>query len=463
MTDYHTFVDSKRRTHAPSGFEPPNLHPSLFDHQRAIVSWACRMGRCAIFADTGLGKTRMQLEWCRSVAHHTGRPVLLIAPLSVIPQTIREAGSIGVRATRADGDGDVRLVNYERVERMDVSVFGGVALDESSILKSYDGATRTMLIDKFEAFPYRLACTATPAPNDHTELGNHAEFLGVSTRQEMLAEFFVHDGSSSSARGWRLKGHARSDFWAWVATWAVVVRKPSDLGFSDDGYDLPPLRIHQVQVGDEPEPEAGALFSAPAMGLNDQRRTRRETMPERIDMARTLASDGGPCIVWCELNDESAAASRSIEGSVEVRGSDDPEDKAARLDRFSTGDARVIVTKPSIAGFGMNWQHCRRMVFIGATHSYESFYQAVRRCWRFGQTEPVDVYVLQTPADGAIAASLARKADAADEMASQMVALMKDEQMAAVVGRRAGTPKNADRAVTIPDWLHTKEGDYACD
>jgi len=421
------------------------------------------MGRCAIFADTGLGKTRMQLEWCRSVAHHTGRPVLLIAPLSVIPQTIREAASIGVHATRTDGDGDVRLVNYERVERMDVSVFAGVALDESSILKSYDGATRTMLIDKFAAFPYRLACTATPAPNDHTELGNHAEFLGVSTRQEMLAEFFVHDGSSSSARGWRLKGHARSDFWAWVATWAVVVRKPSDLGFSDEGYNLPPLRIHQVQVGDEPEPESGALFSAPAMGLNDQRRTRRETMPERIDTARSIASKDGPCIVWCELNDESTAASGSIDGSVEVRGSDDPEDKAERLDRFSTGDARVIVTKPSIAGFGMNWQHCRRMVFIGATHSYESFYQAVRRCWRFGQTDPVDVYVLQTPADGAIVASLARKAEAADEMAAQMVALMKDEQMAAVVGRRAGTPKNADRAVTIPDWLHTKEGDYACD
>jgi len=460
--EYHDFVASKRRRHEPAGFDPPDLHPSLFDHQRAIVAWACRMGRCAIFADTGLGKTRMQLEWCRAVSDHVGRPVLLIAPLSVIPQTIREAAVIGIHATRVGGGGDVVLTNYERVDGMDVSPFAGVALDESSILKSYDGATRTMLIERFAATPYRLACTATPAPNDHTELGNHAEFLGVSTRQEMLAEFFVHDGSSSSARGWRLKGHARSDFWAWVATWAVVVRKPSDLGYDDRGYDLPPLRIHQVMVGDEPQPEEGALFSAPAMGLNDQRRARRETMADRIDRARSLAAGDDPCIVWCELNDESTAAAQAIDGSVEVRGSDTPDDKADRLDRFSTGEARVIVTKPSIAGFGMNWQHCRRMVFIGATHSYESFYQAVRRCWRFGQRSPVDVYVLQTPKDGAIVASLARKAEAADEMAAQMVALMRDEQMAAVVGRRAGSPPPADDAVTIPDWLRTQEDNDAC-
>lgn len=462
MIDYSDFIESKRRDHEPCGFDAPDPHPSLFDHQSAIVSWACRMGRCAIFADTGLGKTRMQLEWCRAVADHTGTPVLLIAPLAVIPQTIREAHAIGVNAGRAGSGCPVSLVNYERVDAMDVSGFGGVAIDESSILKSYDGATRTMLIEKFASTPYRLACTATPAPNDHTELGNHAEFLGVSTRTEMLAEFFVHDGSSSSARGWRIKGHAEADFWRWVATWSVVVRKPSDLGFADDGYDLPPLRIHQVQVGDDGSPEDGALFAGPAMGLNDQRRSRRATMGERMDAAHRIASESGPCIVWCELNDESSEASSRIADAVEVRGSDSPEDKADRLDRFSTGDARVIVTKPSIAGFGMNWQHCRRMVFIGATHSYESFYQAIRRCWRFGQTEPVDVYVIQTPQDGAIVANLARKADAADEMADRMVGMMRETQMESVRGKRAGAPSAATAPTAIPPWL-VSEGPDACD
>lgn len=460
--EYQEFVRRKRRQHEAVGFEAGTIHSSMFPHQRDITAWACRMGRAAIFADTGLGKTRMQVQWAANVAAHTGKPSLLLAPLAVGDQTIAEAKRIGVNACRAEGAEDgavVHVLNYDRLHRIDVSVYGGVVLDESSILKAYDGKTRTALIEAFQGTPYRIACSATPAPNDHTELGNHAEFLGVCTMQEMLAEFFVHDSSSSSARGWRLKGHAREDFWRWVASWAVVVRKPSDLGHDDGRYDLPPMRVHTeiVDYDSSDEKQDGMLFAMPAATLADQRRVRRNSLDARVQRAVEIAQRDGPCIVWCDLNDESSQCAAAIPDAIEVTGSMGSDDKEAALRAFSRSDARVIVTKPSIAGFGMNWQHCRRQVFVGVSHSYEQFYQAVRRSWRFGQDGAVDVHIVQSSMDGMIAQNLERKARAAEEMAAEMVALVKETQLAAVRGMRPGDPPSANQQTPIPDWLESGE------
>lgn len=450
--NYADFVAAKRREHLPAGFVAEHVHESLFPHQEDCVRWAARMGRAAIFADTGLGKTRMELDWARLVADHTNQPVLLLAPLAVSEQTIAEAEVMGISAGKAGSGAMVEVLNYERLHQVDVTVYSGVVLDESSILKSQSGATRTAIIEAFCETPYRLAATATPAPNDHTELGNHAEFLGVSTQQEMLAEYFLHDSSSSSARGWRLKGHARNDFWRWVSSWAVVVRKPSDLGHDDGAYDLPELRLHQsvVKVASEMDLNQGTLFVVPAQTLTEQRKVRRQSVDYRVDRAVEIASQPGQWIVWCELNDESAAAAAAIDGAVEVAGSDDPDTKASRMLGFARGEHRVLVSKPSICGFGMNFQRCHQQVFVGLTHSYEQFYQAVRRSWRFGQTEPVDVYLVQTDADGAIAQSLKRKAAAADEMAAEMVRLVKGHQLISVRGQRAGQMTAATQAVVPP-------------
>jgi hypothetical protein len=338
---------------------------------------------------------------------------------------------------------------------VDISRYAGAVLDESSILKSYNGKTRTALIESFQDTPYRLACTATPAPNDHSELGNHAEFLGICTRLEMLAEFFCHDGGNTNV--WRLKGHAVDDFWQWVATWAVMVRKPSDLGFTDDRYDLPDLRFetHTIAMDHSTAHEAGLLFVPTALTLNDQRRVRRATMGRRVAEAMAIAnSDDDPCLIWCELNAESAAITKAIPDAVEVKGSDSPEVKTDRLLGFAEGRYRVLVTKPSIAGFGMNWQHCNRVVFAGATHSYEQFYQAIRRCWRFGQGRPVTVHLIQAEADQAIAQNLARKSAAAEELAESMLAIVREAQLASVMGRRPGTVDAAESNVRIPHWLN---------
>lgn len=459
MSAYSDFVSSKRRAHIAAGIDCPPLHESLFPHQVDIVQWAARMGRAAIFADTGLGKTRMQAEWARVVVQSTDKPVLILAPLAVGEQTIAEARSIGIDCGKVGGGHDVEVVNYDRLHTLDSTAYGGVVLDESSILKNYSGATRTALIDAFRGTPYRLACTATPAPNDHTELGNHAEFLGVCTYQEMLAEFFVHDSSSSTARGWRLKGHALADFWKWVASWAVVVRLPSDLGHDDAGYLLPPLDLRSdvVEYDATSHREDGALFAVPATGLAEQRAVRKGSVDERVAHVKALvdAEPDEQWLIWCHLNAESEAIRKAL-GAVEVKGADKSEVKADRLLGFSRGEVRVMVTKPSIAGFGMNWQNCRRMAFVGVSHSYEMFYQAVRRCWRFGQTSPVRVHLVQTAMDGAVASNLRRKADNADAMAASMLALVREHQIESVTGRRPGTPPKAETTTTKPEWLNTE-------
>ena len=455
---YNTWINSKSETtrfnSAPSG----DIGDALFDHQKAIVRWALRKGRSAIFADTGLGKTLMQLEWARHVS--AAGPVLILAPLAVAAQTVGEGALFGIDVVyRQAPQGDlITITNYERLGAFDPSIYAGIVLDESSILKAYSGKIRNQIIESFSETPYRLACTATPAPNDHTELGNHSEFLGIKSRVEMLAEYFVHDGGST--QNWRLKGHAIDEFWRWVCTWGAVLKRPSDLGFSDDGYNLPPLRMHErvIRVDHKDAWSAGMLFAPSAAGLNEQRAVRRATTGKRVDLAAELADSGGSVLIWCELNREADAVSRAIPDAVQVAGSDSPEVKADRLNRFARGEIRVLVTKPKIAGFGMNMQVCSRMVFMGASHSYEQTYQAVRRCWRFGQKSPVDVFVIRAETEAAIIANFRRKESDAERLASEMVARVRDSLVAEIGGTgREWNPYNPIEQMIVPDWIGTEE------
>jgi superfamily II DNA or RNA helicase len=430
--DYAAFLARKAVTDPPTGLSKvPALNAALFEFQRDITAWALRRGRAAIFADCGMGKTAMQLEW----AKHVPGNVLILAPLAVAEQTVAEGAKFGipVKYARAQADaGRITVTNYEMLDRFDPAHFAGVVLDESSILKSYDGATRTAIIETFRQTPFRLACTATPAPNDFMELGNHAEFLGVMSRVEMLSMFFVHDGGETQK--WRLKGHAESEFWKWLSSWAVMIRKPSDLGYPDGAFILPELVMHDVTVRID-EPGSGQLFPMMASTLQERLQARRDTLKERIEHAAAIVNaTQEPFLLWCNLNEESAQLAKAIPGAVEVTGSDSHEKKSAAMLGFSRGDIRVLVTKPSIAGFGMNWQHCNNMAFVGLSDSYEAFYQAVRRCWRFGQTKPVNVYVVTAETEGAVVANIKRKEADSMKMAENMVAHMKDLNTAAVHG-----------------------------
>jgi len=453
VSNYSEWVAAKGKSSEFGGLDyVPS--PVLYPHQQDLVRWALARGRAAIFADTGLGKTRMQVEWARTVAA-VGR-VLLVAPLAVAEQTAREAASIGVDLgyRRADDGSRIVITNYDMIDHFDASKFAGVVLDESSILKSFNGATRTTLIDMFGATPYRLACTATPAPNDFTELGNHSEFLGIKPRVEMLAEYFVHDGGSTS--DWRLKGHAVAAFWRWVCSWGAMVKRPSDLGYSDDGYNLPPLRMHEivVRVDHESAWSEGMLFAADARSLSDQRAMRRCTMTERVSEAAAIASGVGQCLIWAETNAEADAVTAAIDGAVQVSGSDEPDVKRDRLLGFADGRYRVLVTKPKIAGFGMNWQRCNRMIFMGASHSFEQTYQAVRRCWRFGQTSPVDVWVIRAETEQAVVANFRRKEADAERLAAGMGEYTRASMLAAVRGgKREWNEHNATQALRLPDFI----------
>jgi len=420
---YSSFIDTKARRIDPAGHEPGPLHPIMFDFQRDIVAWAVRMGRAAIFADCGLGKTLMQIEWAREVHAATGRPVLILAPPAVANQTAREGTKVNVTVARCMDASDVidgiNVTNYERLHLFDADEFGGIVLDESSILKSYTGATRNAIIEAFAATRYRLACTATPAPNDHTELGNHSEFLGIMTRPEMLSMFFVHDGGST--QNWRIKGHARTEFWEWVCSWSAVLRSPADLGYDASGFDLPELNIetHVVMKG---EPAGGMLFAdAATLSLNERRAARKSSLSERVThVAEMVNESSDPWIVWCNLNAEGDALTQAIDGAVQVTGSMSPDDKATMLEAFTDGAHRVMITKPSIAGFGLNWQHVHHMAFCGISDSYEQFYQAVRRCWRFGQTSAVDAHIVISEAETVIARNVRDKEKRADEMAHEV-------------------------------------------
>lgn len=451
---YSDFVESKMKSIKASGFEAKGINQKdLKPFQVDLVKWALKKGRSAIFADTGLGKTRMQCEWAKHVSEY-GR-VLIHAPLAVAEQTVREAAKIGVKVSYARQDNGEKIIitNYEMAEHFDPREFKGIVLDESSILKSYDGATRNMLIERYGIVEYRLACTATPSPNDYTELGNHSEFLGIKTRSEMLAEYFVHD--MDKTQDWRLKGHAEDKFWVWVASWGAMIRKPSDLGYSDEGYNLPALKMMErvVDIDHTDAWKEGYLFAPEVVTLSDQRATRRATMEKRVQVAAEIANTDAPCLVWCELNDEGDAIQAAIEGAIQVKGADDHEEKVKKLMAFSDGSARVLVTKASIAGFGMNWQHCNRMVFMGASHSFEMVYQAIRRCWRFGQKKPVEVYVIRASTETAIMQNFLRKESDAARMAEKMVSNVKDILKADISGTvKEWNDYNPQKTMMVPTW-----------
>jgi len=455
MATYAELIAAKESSLRFNGIDSARISGKLFPFQRDLVRWALAKGRGALFADTGLGKTCMQIEWSRHVSK-CGR-VLILAPLAVAQQTVREAHDLlGVRVAydRDDSGELITITNYEMLDRFDPAQFAGIVLDESSILKAYDGKTRNHIIGAFADTPFRLACTATPAPNDHMELGNHSEFLGVKTRVEMLAEYFCHDGGDTAV--WRLKGHARLAFWRWVSSWAAMVRHPRDLGDNTEGFDLPPLEFVEldVPVDHRSALSQGRLFLDDATTLTDQRDLRRTTMQARVDLiANDVASHGEPSIVWCELNAESDALTRAIDGAVEVKGSDSPEVKAERLLDFAGGKIRVLVTKPSIAGFGLNWQHCRRVYFVGPSHSYEQTYQAIRRCWRFGQKRSVIVSTCVAATERHVSRNYERKRKDAETMGDAMSAELREHGLNVEGIAREWNMHNANAKTKVPSWL----------
>lgn len=422
-SNYHDFLASKAVTVKPLGLsEVPDLSPSLFPFQGNVVRFGLQCGRGALFLDTGLGKTICQLEWAR----HVPGDVLILAPLAVAGQTVREARELlGIEAHHSrDGavKGKITVANYERLHLFDPARFAGVVLDESSILKSFMGKTMRALCDAFDQTPFRLACTATPAPNDYEEMGNHSEFLGVMSRTEMLQRWFIHD--SENTADWKMKGHAEKSFWQWVSSWAACVSKPSDLGYADAAFALPPLRthLHTVATDYAVGVDEGMLFRAPTISATTMHAEKRMTLADRVGRVASLcASESSePWIVWCETNDESAALAAAIPDAVEVKGADSLESKEDKLEAFSAGRARVIVTKPSIAGFGLNWQHCARVAFASMSYSYEQFYQAIRRSWRFGQKRPVEVHAVIAETEMPIWQAIQTKLRAHDTMKSAM-------------------------------------------
>ena len=425
--EYTDFLKEKEITDIETGHEPKSINPKLFNFQADIDRWAIRRGRAAIFADCGLGKTPMQLEWARQVNEHTNKPILIVAPLAVSVQTKREGNKFDIPVNICKDQSDIKnginITNYEKLDHFDAYNFSGIVLDESSILKSYTGKTRNKIIEMFSRTPYKLACTATPSPNDFMELGNHAEFLGVLTRSEMLSMFFIND--TANVGTWRLKGHGEDEFWKWVCSWAVMIKKPSDLGYDDDGFILPELSIieNKIEYG---KPLPGNLFVKNATTLSDRRLARKETITQRCEQAAELATNSNQWLLWCGLNDESKMLKELIPDAVEVTGSDSDEHKESAIMDFAEGNIRALITKPKIAGFGVNWQSCSNMAFVGLSDSYESYYQCIRRCWRFGQDKPVNVHVITADIEGNVVDNIKRKEKDAEKMSEKMVGIMAD-------------------------------------
>lgn len=468
LAPYHELIASKRATFEPRGFDGINeadLPAWMFDHQRHGVAFALRQGCSALFYDTGLGKTGMALAWGDEVVRRTNKPVLMLAPLAVASQHIAEAERFGIdaRLSRFGVAPDaprIAVTNYDRLEKFDPLDYAGVILDESSILKSFSGATTRKLIDAFARTPYRLCCSATPAPNDHTELGQHSEFLGALDRSQMLVRWFLHDSADTGT--WRMKGHAVTDFWNWVASWARAVSKPSDLGFSDAGFDMPELVIDRHIIAADRSIDAGVerlgkhvgqgmLFRVPDTSATSIHAEKRLTSADRAAKVAELveADPDEPWIIWVDTDYDAEAVNAALPGICEVSGKMKIDQKEERLAAFSRGEVKRLLTKSSIAGYGLNWQHCARMAFCGINFSYESFYQAVRRCWRFRQERPVHVHIVCADTEAAIWDVVSRKAGDHEQMKAEMVAAMRRASMKAV----ALSTYHPNQEARLPAWL----------
>lgn len=464
MTDaYLEFLRAKTPAVSPHGLdEIPPLHPALKPFQRDIVAWALRGGRRANFSATGLGKTLEQLAWAEVVARHEQGPVLILTPLAVAEQTVAEAMKFKIEGVAYAPDkgsinGQITVTNYDRLEKFDPAAFAGVVLDESSIIKAHDSKSRSALIEAFGRTPWRFPCSATPAPNDWVELGQHAEFLGVMTEKEMLATYFVHDGSirASGNAEWRLKRHAEQDFWRWLASWAVVIRSPADLGYDEPGYDLPPLQKHQITVPIDYRPQNGILFPARARTLSERIAARRDSIDARVHAAAELVArhPERPWLLWCGLNEEANRLEDLVPGAEQVQGSDSRTDKSRRLLGFTRADPLHLISKPSIAGFGMNYQHCADMVFVGLNDSFEQLFQAIRRCWRFGQTKPVNVWLIASELEGAVVENLNTKERDYDRMCDAMAVHMRDLTRHNLRGETDPVPAETAMPMEVPAWL----------
>jgi hypothetical protein len=449
--DYEAFIEGKAYPVLASGLEPKRIHPSLYPFQKAITEWAIRRGRAAIFADCGLGKTRMQIEWASQMAAHS----LIVAPLCVAEQTIEEARQMGIRVTYCTEPKflpGIWITNYERLKNfVPHHEYGAIVLDESSILKSLDGKTRTLLLREFTDIPYRLCCTATPAPNEIAELANHSEFIGVMSRVEMLATFFVHDD-----RIWRLKGHAREMFWRWMASWSLYLRQPSDLEFEDDDFILPPLTIEPLSIESNFIPD-GMLFPIGKLsGITGRSEARRKTLEQRVKAcAELIDAHPGQWLVWCGLNDEGRQLSQALgDEAVLIEGTDSEDARIQRHRDWKESLARVLITKPSIFGWGMNWQHCNQMAFLGLGDSYESYYQAIRRCWRFGQERPVTVWIVVSNLEEDIVRNVRRKERDARLQADETIKYMRAAELESINGSLRGQiPYDAGHAIELPSFL----------
>ena len=456
MSDYLKFLSRKAQIDPDTGLaDIPPLNPMLYPYEADMVRWALRRGRAGIYADCGLGKGPIQMEWATRQPYEC----LIAAPLAVAHQFVREAAKFGIDLAYAKDQSEVTkritVTNYERLENFRVEQFGAVALDEASILKNSSGAYCTWMIEAFKNTPFRLCSSATPAPNDVMELGTQAEFLGIMTRGEMLAMYFTHDGGDTSK--WRVKGHAQAAFWTWMASWAVMIRKPSDLGYSDEGFILPPLHMHEHCIKVD-APSTGFLFAVEAQSLQERQQARRDSIGGRVKACADIVNASKePFLVWCNLNAESEALAEAIPDAVEVSGSDTDAHKEESIAGFIDGRIRVLVSKPRIFGLGLNLQHCANMAYVGLSDSYEQLYQSTRRCWRFGQKRPVNVHIITAETEGAVVSNIKRKEREANETYDMMIDHMKNLNAAALhgVSLRNKTDYLPEKKMFIPDWLAT--------
>ena len=459
---YKDFIRSKETQIVKCGFESDKstYNKHLFEWQRDIVHWALLKGKACLFEDCGLGKTLQQLSFAEEVCKHTKGKVLILAPLAVASQTKQEGLKFGIEVnicrTQDDVKGGINITNYEMIDHFAPSEFEGIILDESSILKNSTGATKTALTEMFKNTPYKLCCTATPAPNDFMEIGNHAEFLGIMSQTEMLATYFVHDGKNTSK--WRLKGHAKEKFFEWIATWACCMTSPEDLGYNGQEYHLPVLNINEIQVESGNKEAADGqmlLFAEIAESLSDRREARHESLERRVAKAKEIAEGAeGQSLIWCDYNDESALIAETVSEIVEVKGSDTDNHKKTSMIDFANGKIKRLVSKPKIAGWGMNWQNCNTVIFCGLSDSFESYYQAVRRCWRFGQQKPVDVYIITSQAEASVKQNIERKQADAQRMTAELVKYTKDILSKEIKGTvRMSESYIAIDQMIVPSWL----------